>query len=160
MSKQTEFGFFIYRLFIMFMLGLALFLSCKKAMAAEVFQVRNLSFTTGKYTSPANVRDSYLNTPKDFHLIAMTKITWDVDLLCGYRNDFCFFWNNNVEGKSAQAAFKYVHWETESGVAMRYLDVGYYHKSQHILEEERPQKAYPIEDVLFIRLKFITNPRY
>jgi hypothetical protein len=40
MDKQTEIGFFIYRLFIMFMLGLALFLSCKEATAAEIFQVR------------------------------------------------------------------------------------------------------------------------
>lgn len=149
---------FIYRLFLVLT---AMFLLLRgHAFGSDVFVVRNLSFTGGKYTQPASVRDPYLGSPRTFELVARTGIQWDVDLLCGYYNDFCFFWNNQVDGKTSQAAFKYVSWDFESGLATRYLDFYYSHKSEHVLEEERPQKTYPIQDSIMIRLKFIDNPRH
>jgi hypothetical protein len=72
----------------------------------------------------------------------------------------CLFWDNKILSKSSQAAFKYVAWDFQVGVAFKMMDVYYFHKSEHVFEEERPAKTYPIQDALMIRLKFINgNPR-
>ena len=123
-----------------------------------VFKVRELSFGAGKYTND-NVRDSYLGTPKTFVLSHKTDVTFNVDLLCAYQNDFCFFFNNKVEGQASSAAYKYVSWDFQLGLATPYIDLYYDHKSEHVLEEDRPAKAFPVQDAIMFRLKFVAKPR-
>lgn len=123
-----------------------------------VFKVRELSFGAGKYTNDG-VRDSYLGTPKTFVLSHKTDVMFNVDLLCAYQNDFCFFFNSKVEGQASQAAYKYVSWDFQTGLATPYIDLYYDHKSEHVLEEDRPAKAFPIQDAIMIRLKFVAKPR-
>jgi hypothetical protein len=162
MSKRNieSFATDIFWWAVIMMIAVATILLVQQEARAQdrYFIMRDMSFEGGKYTNDA-VRNTYLNTPKDFILSHRTAINWDVDLACYYWNDICLFWNNKVEGLASQAAYKYVSWEFESGLAFRYLDIYFLHKSEHILEEERPQKSFPNSDSIMFRLKFIDNPR-
>jgi len=123
----------------------------------DFFVVRDVSFEGGKYSG--GDRDAYLGTPHTFQLSHYTAINWDVDLACLYHNDICMFWNNKIDGKSSKAAYKYASWEFSSGFATKYVDIYYQHHSEHILEEERASKTFPIENMVMFRFKFINHPR-
>ena len=157
MKKIIEWQFAIRWVFY-FLLGCALAGISGRGRAETLLTVRELSFEAGKFTNDA-VRNSYLETPNSFVLSHRTAVTWNVDLLCMYYGDICVFWNNKVEGLASQAAYKYVSWDFTSGVAFKYLDIYYAHKSEHILEEERPAKTFPVSDTIMFKLKFIDQPR-
>ncbi len=129
-----------------------------RAHGETLFKVRELSFGLGKFTHDG-VRDSYLNTPNDFVLSHKTDVVFNVDLLCAYHSDICLFFNNKIEGMASQAAYKYVSWDFQTGIAFPYIDLYYDHKSEHILEEERAAKQFPIADSIVLRMKFIIKPR-
>ena len=152
-EKQIAIRYIIYIL-----LAIVLMIVASGGRADPLFTVRELSFEGGKYTNNV-VRNAYLNTPKSFVLSHRTAVNWNVDLMCMYSTDICFFWNNKVEGLASEAAYKYVAWDFTSGVTFRYIDIYYAHKSEHILEEERPSKAFPVSDSIMFKLKFIFKPR-
>ena len=124
---------------------------------ADFFVVRDVSFEGGKYSG--GDRDAYLGTPNSFQLSHYTAVTWDVDLMCLYHNDICVFWNNRIDGKASKAAYKYASWEFSTGFATKYIDIYYQHHSEHVLEEERAAKTFPIENMIMFRFKFINHPR-
>jgi hypothetical protein len=130
-----------------------------KAVSAEYFLVRDLSFEAGKYTS-GQARDAYLLTPQTGELLHKTAINWDVDLLCGSTPTICWFWNNKVEAKASQAKYRHVSWTFENGINFGPVDLYYFHQSQHMLEGKREDGVkFPVEDLYMIRLNFIINPR-
>ena len=79
-----------------------LLLLASQAQAFTAFKVRELSLELGRYTGEAS-RDVYLNTPTTGALYAQTNLNWDVDLICAYRGDVCWFWNNKIHSKTGQS---------------------------------------------------------
>lgn len=156
---KDKFGNSVEKFYLLFLLAVGMFLTCKEARAAQYFLVRELSVEAGKYTAPASVREPYLNTPREYELTGLVNLNWDVDLACIYGKDMCLYWDNTIYSKSSQAAFKYVSWGFEVGAAFKMMDVYYFHKSQHVMEEERAAKVFPVEDAIMLRLKFINDPR-
>ena len=71
-----------------------------------------------------------------------------------------FYWKNNVHMLATDAQVRAVGWEFEQGLnASKYLDVFYYHHSQHILERERPTRGYPLTNEYGVRFHFIHKDR-
>jgi hypothetical protein len=157
MKKIIELQFAIRWVFY-FLLGCALAGLSTHGRAETFFTVREMSFEGGKFSNDA-VRNSYLGTPKSYVLSYKTAVNWNVDLMCLYQNDICIFWNNKIDGMASQAAYKYTSWAFTSGVATRYIDLYYDHKSEHVLEEYRPAKTFPVSDAYMIKLKFVFKPR-
>ncbi len=144
-------------LYLIFVLGTMMF--CSEVTRAEVFEVRELSFEAGKYTSN-KARDSYLLTPGSGALLHRTLINWDVDLWCSYLDEVCLFWDNKVHAKASESRYRLVGWEFETGLHLGKVDIFYYHHSQHMLDQIREDNyKFPVEDAITIRLNFILNPR-
>ena len=65
------------------------------------------------------------------------------------------FWNNFLAGYGDNAKFQYMYWEYEVGVNIERFQIGYYHKSEHLLDSNRvdvghPDK-FPLEDSFFLK---------
>lgn len=69
------------------------------------------------------------------------------------------YWNNRINSKTDYdtvghgGQFRLVGWETAFGVHLSsYVDIGYYHHSQHILDAAYKYDNYPVEDAIQIKL--------
>jgi hypothetical protein len=63
-------------------------------------------------------------------------------------------WDNRIHMAGTDSQIRYAGWEFRTWVPVtRYLQIFYYHHSEHVLERE--MREYPIEDAVGVRLIFL-----
>ncbi len=148
------------RFIVFFMLGWALgFLLVRKCLAADL-----TSAPTDKWSS--------------FHLLEADRLDMEYRKVAVHRDFFYdedgpdfrygaavlfdlrvaryFYWHNNVHMLATDAQVRAVGWEFEQGLnATKYVDLFYYHHSQHILERARDPRGYPLTNEYGVRFHFI-----
>ncbi len=147
--------------------------TCSHARGDTTLQLRKLSFTAGGYVG--GNYDPYLmrRTSEEFpynqsegltvdERLSMTpRLVFDWDFYCSTYDEVCFYWNNEVIGKSTNQQYRYVSWQFENGIAFKMIDVFYNHLSAHCLEcTPQYHYKYPNENVIGIRLNLYIHPRY
>jgi hypothetical protein len=89
-------------------------------------------------------------------------LQWDVDLVCGFGKELCLFMDNIVDSKASENRFRYVSWNYNIGLDMGKVQVSYWHKSEHMFENEpnpelfsKSTNKFPVQDAVMVRFFFI-----
>lgn len=147
---------------------------CSEPARGDTFlTTRELSFFAGGYVG-ANY-DPYLmrrlddNSPyrysstglyDDEKLSMSPRVRFDFDLYCSSFDEICFYWNNEVIGKSTNQQYRFTQWSFENGIAFKKVDLFFNHLSAHCLEcIPEYHDRYPNENIVGIRFNLIKNPR-
>jgi hypothetical protein len=125
-----------------------------RSEGAEYLRAKNLSLDVGTFTSQAT-REPYLNTPQSGALYSKLDLNWDVNLACGYYPKVCWFWDNTVHSLTGQNRFRYVSWEFRNGLDFGPFMLYYFHHSEHSLDEDVPDRKFPVADAYMVRINFI-----
>lgn len=82
---------------------------------------------------------------------------WDYQIGLNLDNDLLklnkttAYWDQKVEAQSTTTQYRRVHWEFEFGINfVRSVDVFWYHKSEHLLDEDLDD--YPLKDIYGVRV--------
>jgi hypothetical protein len=128
------------------------------AASAETMVLRKFNFELSKYSDTS--RDGYILVEKPKERLEMRpKIDFEWDFYCTTYDEFCFYLNQSVIGKSTTAQYRYVSWILEGGFSFKNVDFFYWHQSQHSLEAYALGGKYPNENSLGVRLKLVNHPR-
>lgn len=69
-----------------------------------------------------------------------------------------FYLDNRVHGETNNAKYELVGLEARIGLRLtNYMEVGYYHHSQHLLDDKYPYQKFPVDDAVEIRLYIYGN---
>jgi len=145
------------RVLLLFVL---LMVSCG-ADAAEGFVLRKAAISDGQYMGTN--RNSYMlldDKETGERLAHATTMTMDIDLICTSFNELCMYWDNDVIGKASNQQYRQISWSFRFGFAIgRYLEFGYRHLSEHILDQSARETGYPLENTIELQFKFVESPR-
>lgn len=68
------------------------------------------------------------------------------------------YWDNFIHSAMAGSQFSTVGWEYRFGLRVtEFLEVGYYHHSQHVLDAIYPCSGYPLIDALEIKINIYNS---
>lgn len=139
--------------------------------AAKTIELRLLDFEAGFYTG--RNYDPYLNreAPKGLtddgsgiaveERLSMTpRARFNFDLWCDSNDEMCFYFNNQIIGKSTDHQYRLVSWVIDTGMSWKSFDLFFQHLSSHCLEcEPIDRPVYPNENWAGIRFNLYLNPR-
>jgi len=131
---------------LLFVLGLLLIVASRADASYRLIELRELSIDYKNY--------AWLNPNARHPLLYPEHPKEGVDL--NLKTDLFdwFFWDNSIKSLTTGSQYRTVGLETRFGVYVSdYLNVGYYHQSQHLLERSHHSiPKFPVEDAVEFKL--------
>lgn len=139
MSNLTQF-------LIGFLIGLVLSYACNVNLANgadfRIAALDELTISYKKYHESARHPLFYNSTPKESLNLSM-----HMDLLK------YFGWDSTVQSMTNNAQYYMIGLQTKMYLRVsQHIDIGYYHQSQHLMDDKYPYGKFPVEDALMINL--------
>lgn len=136
------------------MLFLALFIISSKSYSTEYFLVQQLSFEAGKFGD--KIYEPSFLLPEDEKYTYSSAVNWNVYLM--KYHDIAWFWDNKIEAWATNKQYRTVSWQFENGFSFYKVDIYWYHKSEHFLDDYSGQH-FPVNDRVMLRLNFIDKKK-
>lgn len=74
--------------------------------------------------------------------------------------EYSWYWRNRVHGEATERQFRQIGWQYETGLEVHnYVQVYWYHHSQHVLDDAGAYGKYPLDNFVGVRYTFYKRDR-